>query len=197
MIDAFHEVRERVSAQDAARHYGLELDRAGRALCPFHNDHHPSMSFKNGRFRCWACGASGDAVDLVSQLFKLEPKTAVERLNQDFALGLPLHSKPSAEAIQRRKELIASHAAFERWRETWLNCLSGLCREAHLALLGCASLDNLSEREAFCVRWREYFEYIISMLSGTAEQQAEIYRERGKCLQWIEQTLSGYTKPES
>lgn len=45
----FREVRERVSAQDAARHYGLTFDRRGWALCPFHHDKHPSMSFRSGR----------------------------------------------------------------------------------------------------------------------------------------------------
>ena len=36
MIDVFRECRERVSAQDVARHYGLTFDRKGWALCPFH-----------------------------------------------------------------------------------------------------------------------------------------------------------------
>ena len=55
----FRETRERVSAQDAARHYGLTFDRRGWALCPFHADKHPSMSFHKGRFRCWVFDPAG------------------------------------------------------------------------------------------------------------------------------------------
>ncbi|WP_368264452.1 CHC2 zinc finger domain-containing protein, partial [Intestinimonas butyriciproducens] len=52
-----------MSAKDAARYYGLTFDRKGWAVCPFHQDKHPSMSFRGGRFRCWACNASGDSID--------------------------------------------------------------------------------------------------------------------------------------
>ena len=39
---------------------GLRVSRH-KALCPFHNDHTPSMSFKVNKntFRCFVCGASG------------------------------------------------------------------------------------------------------------------------------------------
>ena len=91
MTDVFREVRERVSAQDAARHYGLTFDRRGWALCPFHNDKHPSMSFRNGRFRCWVCDVGGDSIDFTARLLGLDAMGAVERLNADFGLALPLH----------------------------------------------------------------------------------------------------------
>jgi len=43
-------------------------DRYGKWRCPFHDDRHPSLSVhasEDGRerYRCWACGARGDAVD--------------------------------------------------------------------------------------------------------------------------------------
>lgn len=76
MTDVFRECRERVSAQDAARHYGLEFDRRGWCKCPFHGDTHASMSFRGGRFRCWVCNASGDAIDFTGKLLGLEPLAA-------------------------------------------------------------------------------------------------------------------------
>ena len=109
-----------MSAQDAARHYGLTFDRKGWAVCPFHSDKHPSMSFRAGRFRCWACNASGDAIDFTGRLLGLEPMAAVERLNADFALSLPLHRKPTpaeTEAARRRKEVAEAHKRFEEWRK--------------------------------------------------------------------------------
>jgi hypothetical protein len=38
-----------------------------KALCPFHDDHHASLSFSVHRnsYRCFVCGASGGPIDLV------------------------------------------------------------------------------------------------------------------------------------
>ena len=39
-----------------------------KALCPFHDDHTPSLTFKKNKFRCWSYGASGDAISLVMKV---------------------------------------------------------------------------------------------------------------------------------
>ena len=36
-------IRNTVSMRDALAHYGIAVDRAGFAACPFHHDRHPSM----------------------------------------------------------------------------------------------------------------------------------------------------------
>jgi DNA primase len=48
----------------------LPLRRAGtkyKALCPFHDDHNPSLEINPERqsFKCWSCGAGGDIFDFV------------------------------------------------------------------------------------------------------------------------------------
>ena len=58
---------ERVAAR-----YG-NLQKAGvnyKMLCPFHDDHHPSLMLHVGKqfFKCHACGAGGDAITLVMGL---------------------------------------------------------------------------------------------------------------------------------
>ena len=52
--------------EGVAERLGLEVKRH-KCLCPFHNDHHASMSFKVSRntYRCFVCGASGGPIDLV------------------------------------------------------------------------------------------------------------------------------------
>lgn len=49
---------------EVANRLGISV-RRGKALCPFHADRNPSMSFKYNRYRCWSCNASGSAIDLV------------------------------------------------------------------------------------------------------------------------------------
>jgi hypothetical protein len=61
--------------------YGLE-SRYGQYLCPFHNDTNPSMSIhkKTNRFKCWACGESGDTIHFIMKMDKCNFIDAVKKL---------------------------------------------------------------------------------------------------------------------
>ena len=52
--------------EGVAERLGLRVCRH-KCLCPFHDDHHASLSFSVSRntFRCFACGAHGGTIDLV------------------------------------------------------------------------------------------------------------------------------------
>ena len=82
----YEKAKSLVTARGAAEHYGLTVDRNGMALCPFHDDHHPSMKLDE-RFHCFACGADGDATDLTARLFGLSPYEAAEKLIREFGDG--------------------------------------------------------------------------------------------------------------
>lgn len=175
--DPFEVVREQISALDAARYYGLAINQRGQALCPFHHDHKPSMSFKGGRYRCWSCGASGDAVDLVRGLFGGTYMDSLKRLNLDFSLNLPLGGKSTpqqrAEAQERQhtKEL---HKKFEKWRENTINQLNSCIRVANTA-----DWANLTPQEEEAIRQRERLEAMADTLShGTPEDQMQLFRDR-------------------
>ena len=42
-MNLFEIVKYGVSCREAAELYGVEVNRYGMALCPFHNDRHPSL----------------------------------------------------------------------------------------------------------------------------------------------------------
>ena len=49
-----------------AERLGLRVNSRRQCLCPFHDDHHPSMSLgRNNKYRCFVCGAHGDVIELV------------------------------------------------------------------------------------------------------------------------------------
>ena len=52
--------------EGVAERLGMQILRH-KALCPFHDDHHASLSFcvRRNMFRCFACGAHGGTIDLV------------------------------------------------------------------------------------------------------------------------------------
>ena len=184
-MSAFDEARERVSALDAARFYGMDF-RGNKARCCFHNDNRPSMSFRGNRFKCFACGASGSSIDLTAQLLGLSPVEALKRLNTDFSLGLDLDGKPDPAAVQERQELSAEHAEFETWRENFIRDLCKVHRRAHTALM---ERRELNDAEAEAVRHMAEAEYYCDLLDGTPKQQAAVYRDRGLIGAWISRAL--------
>ena len=70
MMDRFELQKLRdLPIEGVAERLGLRVVRH-KCLCPFHDDHHASMSFKVSKnmFRCFVCGASGNNISLVEKV---------------------------------------------------------------------------------------------------------------------------------
>ena len=122
-LNIFSEVKEHLTARQAAEYYGLKVKRNGTACCPFHDDKHPSMKIDKN-YHCFACGVGGDAVDYVSRMFGLSQYDAALKLIGDFTL--PVDAKGSAglsvqekERIRRekteRERITRIQERFEKW----------------------------------------------------------------------------------
>lgn len=79
------EMASQVDARDAARAYGMDVRERGLSLCPFHDDHEPSLKLDR-RFYCFGCGACGDSVDFVSMYLGIPKKDAARKIIADFGL---------------------------------------------------------------------------------------------------------------
>ena len=93
MID-FKAIKGLVTAREAAEHYGLNVNSRGMALCPFHDDHNPSMKLDE-RFHCFGCGEDGDVIDFTAKYFNLSLREAAEKLLADFGNGVELPYTPA------------------------------------------------------------------------------------------------------
>ena len=58
--------------EGVAERLGLRVCRH-KSLCPFHDDHKPSLTFsvRRNTFRCWSCGEHGGTIDLALKLLPL------------------------------------------------------------------------------------------------------------------------------
>jgi len=83
----FQQIRNSVKIEEVAKWLGIEV-HGGKARCPFHNDQTPSLSFKDGRFKCFGCNASGDAIDLVAKLRHLSTAEAAHLISGTFHLNI-------------------------------------------------------------------------------------------------------------
>ena len=79
MDNVFAEIKSMLSMQEVARFYGLEMNRAGMACYPFHNDKNPSLKVYDDHFYCFGCGATGDQTGFVAKLYGLRQIEAAKR----------------------------------------------------------------------------------------------------------------------
>jgi DNA primase len=97
----------------------VALKKSGRrwsGLCPFHAEKTPSFSVnaEEGRYYCFGCRASGDAITFVREVQHLDFVDAVRQL-ADRA-GVELHEDASAGAARHeRQELLSAMAAAVDW----------------------------------------------------------------------------------
>ncbi len=94
----------------------LALKRVGRnfvGLCPFHSEKTPSFNVNPeiGRYRCWGCDASGDAITFVREVEHLDFVDAVERLASRAGITLRYDDKNVAKDRTRKQRLSEAVAA--------------------------------------------------------------------------------------
>ncbi|MCK5347625.1 MAG: hypothetical protein KAR20_29655 [Candidatus Heimdallarchaeota archaeon] len=58
----------------------IDVNRAGFALCPWHEDTKPSLYCKKNFVHCFACGNSGDSIALYQKLYDVGFREAVKAL---------------------------------------------------------------------------------------------------------------------
>ena len=100
-MNLFQTVKYGASCRETAERYGVSVNRQGKALCPFHNDRHPSLYVADNHYYCFACGEHGDVIDFVSKLFQLSLYDAARKLAADF--HLTPDKPPSAAALHAKR----------------------------------------------------------------------------------------------
>jgi DNA primase len=93
----------------------LPLHRAGskfKALCPFHDDHNPSLELNPERqsFRCWSCGAGGDVFDFVKGYERVDFPEALRMLAERAGIALESPSAGSSPRGPSKADLLAVNA---------------------------------------------------------------------------------------
>ena len=106
--------------EGVAERLGLRV-KMHKALCPFHDDHHASLSFKVNKntFRCFVCGASGGTIDLVMRYLNKDFLDACRWLADENNIILTAY-KPQTSILKSQTTFDASR--YERFFERpWLN----------------------------------------------------------------------------
>ena len=168
------DLKKLLTMRDVTERYGIDVNRAGFAHCPFHaGDRDASLKiYPGGRgWHCFGCGEGGDIISFVQKLFNLDFMGALHKLNDDFGLNLPglAANSPSNKAVvdkairDRRLKIAAKKAEESRLRGNWLRALMRwINADRIIKALRPVSIDDVPAPEwTLALKKREYASYAL------------------------------------
>lgn len=95
--DVILDIKSKVNIVDVISEY-LPVEQKGKnyfAICPFHDDHNPSMSISPEKqiYTCFVCGASGNVFNFVANYEKVSFVSAVKKVAQKVGINLNINVK--------------------------------------------------------------------------------------------------------
>ncbi len=174
-MDLFSTVKTNISTIDAAERYGIEVNRHGKALCPFHNDRHPSLFVADDHYHCYACGEHGDVIDFTAKLYGLSLYDAAKKLAYDFGI---MQDKPPDKILQEKQN---RKSEAQRLRENEKLCFSALLeymkllQEWKLLYAPRTPEDTPHDRFVQACHKLDYMEYLVDLLiMGDSYERTEV-----------------------
>ncbi len=99
--EVIEEIKNRLDIVEVVSEY-INLERVGRyyrALCPFHTETRPSfyVSPELQRYKCFGCGASGDAIKFVQEMENISFYEALEKLARRVGIDISRYRSEGSE----------------------------------------------------------------------------------------------------
>lgn len=101
-------VKERVDIEEVVNDY-VSLKKKGQnlwACCPFHNEKSPSFSVSPAKqiYKCFGCGAAGDALKFVMDIEGIGFNEAIKHLAQKYGIEIEEEKAATPEEVQAYNE---------------------------------------------------------------------------------------------
>ena len=175
----FEIVKENVNLREAAELYGIDVNRYGKALCPFHNDRNPSLYVADDHYYCFACGEHGDVIAFVGKLFQLSPYDAARKLMADFHLSPD--KPPSAAALHAKHIQTEAQQLMENERLCFsvLSDYARVLRDWKVRYAPQLPAEAPDERFIEACHNLDQTEYYLDILcAGDSHERAEVVRQQ-------------------
>ena len=137
--------------EGVAERLGLQVKRH-KALCPFHDDHHASLSFhvRRNTYRCFVCGAHGGTIDLVMRYLNKDFLDACRWLGGESCKRSEYSECSEYSEYSENSEVSFDASRYERFFEhPWLS------DKARLFLFDERRLDERVVRWCRLSSWRD------------------------------------------
>jgi len=174
-MNVFGTVKASINTREAAARYGVEVNRHGKALCPFHNDRYPSLFVDDDHYYSYACGEHGDVINFTAKLYGLSLYDAAKKLAYDFGIT---QDKPPTKAMQEKQN---RKSEAQRLRENEKLCFSALMeyykflQEWMVLYAPRTPEDTPHERFVQACHRLPYVEYLVDLLiMGDSYERTEV-----------------------
>ena len=190
----YEDVKNAVSAREAAEFYGVRVNRSGMACCPFHDDKSPSMKIDQN-FICFGCGAKGDVIDFAAKLFSLPAYEAAGKLAADMGLTVTAENRPDVQpgTRQRAKRERMEQEQFEQAVRRVYNVYCDYFRLLNKWAGEYAPRspdDDLHPLFVEAMHKRDYVEYLLDLLLyGSKEDKVSVLVDKGKGVNELEKRI--------
>ncbi|MBI2996564.1 MAG: DNA primase [Candidatus Melainabacteria bacterium] len=141
MIKNFQEIIEQLKSQVPIQELISEfipVKKSGRgfvALCPFHDDHHPSLQIhpQKGIFKCFSCGTGGDLITFYALINKKKWSEVIPELALKYNLKIEYGNENTSETQVKNKLFELNKIVSDFFKK---NLFDNLNKEALNYLLG-------------------------------------------------------------
>ncbi len=185
MSELFNEIKENLTMQQVAEHFGYKANRSGFILSPFGNEKTPSCKLYRNSYYDFSTAAGGDLIQFTAAINGSNNWQACQYLIEAFSLPYSLSGNTdNREQIRRReqekqKQQEKERRFMEAWRaevdrlKTWENIYQRAIEEK--------IFPPLSDLQAFTVSELQKVSYKLDMLCiyGDRREQEEILTESG------------------
>lgn len=121
LSDMADTIRRSLTAEQVAKAIGLKPNRAGFCKCPLHGEKTGSMKLYPGSrgWYCFGCHQGGSVIDLVMAYYGMDLRGAIEFLNDEFQMGLPIGYTPTQAQEEEAKRRAAEREQEEKRRKAF------------------------------------------------------------------------------
>ncbi len=186
MSEIFNEIKESLTMQQVAEHFGYKVNRSSFILSPFGNEKTPSCKLYRNSYYDFSSAAGGDLIQFTAAVTSSNNWQACQYLVEAFSLPYSLsgHTDNREEIRRRQEERQRERGKEENFKMARLSEIEHLRKWEllYIRVIEEKLFSPLSEMQAFVVAELQKTSYkldILCALIGSRTEQEEILRESG------------------
>ena len=170
MSRVFEEIKESLTMQQVAEHFGYKVNRSGFILSPFGNERTPSCKLYCNSYYDFSTNAGGDLIQFTAVIIGTNNWDACQYLVEAFSLPISLsgHNDNREEIERRKKERQQLQEREHRYKIAWLEEVDRLQKRktTYDRIMESKKYSPLSEIQAFLISEVQKISYQLDVLCG-------------------------------
>ena len=130
------DIQRKINIVDIVRDYVPLIQRGKNyfGICPFHDDHNPSMSVSNEKqmYKCFVCGAAGNVFNFVKDYEKISYYEAVKRVADKVGINISIDTNLKKDDNNKYSDQYEIYDISNKFYQNNLNTSLGKIARAYL-----------------------------------------------------------------